>query len=310
MEFSCKEVGCSYCCCDKNEFIKHIKNEHDLKIDKYLKWNLNKKDLLTKESIEFKSFEQYLLTDFVNKKNMLAWLKLEKEGLAKNFLLNKIIDHSKLKSVCYFPSSSEMRTVSYFPSIKTYEFFFPDLDNFIKSTGLKKRYSYNKNELNFNFIYQKNITVDTREQKPIKLKNYEIINEKLEFGDYSCDKLLAVERKSLNDLVSTLSSGFDRFNREVERAREANGYIVVVTECDINKFLSFSYSRTGRFAKASTDFIFHRFREVCKNFPENIQFCFSGGRKESSELIPKILALNVAQAKTFDFQYLIEHNLI
>lgn len=310
MEFSCKEVKCSYCCSDKDQFIKHIKTKHDLKIDKYLKSNLNKRDLLTKEFIEFKSFEQYLLTDFINKKNMLAWLKLEKEGLAEKFLLNKIIDHSKLKSVCYFPSSAEMRTMSYLPSIKTYEFFFPDLNDFIKSTGLKSRYLYNKNELNFNFIYQKNITVDTREQKPIKLKDYEITNEKLDFGDYSCDRLLAVERKSLNDLVSTLSSGFDRFNREVARAKEANGYIVVVTECDINKFLSFSYSRTGRFAKASTDFVFHRFREVCKNFPENIQFCFSGGRKESSELIPKILALDVCQAKTFDFQYLIEHNLI
>jgi hypothetical protein len=310
MEFSCKEVGCLYCCHDKDQFIKHIKTEHNLKIDKYLTWNLNKKDLLTKESIKFKSFEQYLLTDFVNKKNMLAWLKLEKDRLAKNFLLNKIIDHSKLKSVCYFPSSSEVRTISYLPSIKTYEFFFPDLNNFIKSTGLKSRYSYNKNELNFNFIYQKNITIDTREQKPIKLKGYEITNEKLDFGDYSCDRLLAVERKSLNDLISTLSSGFDRFNREVERAKGVKGYIVVVTECDINKFLSFTYSRAGRFAKASTDFVFHRFREICKNFPENIQFCFSGGRKESSELIPKILALDVDQAKTFDFQYLIEHNLI
>jgi|LauGreDrversion4_2_1035121.scaffolds.fasta_scaffold06594_2 hypothetical protein len=310
MEFLCKENNCSFLCSNKDEFIKHVKDDHKIKIDQYLKWNLKKRDFLTKELIDFKSFEQYLLTDFVNKKNMLAWLKIEKDKLAKKFLLNKIKDHSKLKSVCFFPSSSEMRTISYLPSIKTYEFFFPDLDNFIKLTGLKSRYSYNKNELKFNFIYQKSITVDTREQKPIKLKDYQIINEKLDFGDYSCDRLLAIERKSLNDLVSTLSSGFDRFNREVARAKEANGYIVVVTECDINKFLSFSYSRTGRFAKASTDFVFHRFREVCKNFPENIQFCFSGGRKESSELIPKILALDVAQAKTFDFQYLIEHNLI
>jgi hypothetical protein len=310
MNFSCKESKCEYSSDSKDDFINHIKKTHDLKIDHYLKQHLNKKDLLTKEVIEFKSFEQYLLTDFVNKNNMLKWLKLEKDKLAKNFLLNKIIDHSKLKSVCYFPSSAEMRTVSYLPSIKTYEFFFPDLNDFIKSTNLQSRYSYNKNELNFNFICQKNITVDTREQKPIKLKDYEIINEKLEFGDYSCDGLLAVERKSLNDLVSTLSSGFDRFNREIERAKDANGYIIVVTECDINKFLSFSYSRAGRFAKASTDFVFHRFREICKNFPENVQFCFSGGRKESSDLIPKILSLDVDAAKSVDFQYLIEQNLI
>jgi ERCC4-type nuclease len=203
-----------------------------------------------------------------------------------------------------------MRTISNLPSIKTYQFFFEDLNEFIDSTKLKRRYNYNKNELNFNFIHKKNITIDTREQKPIKLVNYDIINEKLDFGDYSCDGILAVERKSLSDLVSTLSSGFDRFNREVERAKLAGGYIVVVTECDINKFLSFSYSRTGKFAKASADFIFHRFREICKNFPENIQFCFSGGRKESSDLIPKILSMDIDVVKNVDFQYLIEHKLI
>jgi hypothetical protein len=241
---------------------------------------------------------------------MLSWLKLEKDGLSKKFLLNKIIEHSKLKSVCYFPSCSELRTISYLPSIKTYEFFFPDLNSFIESTGLIRRFNYNKNELNFNFIHKKNITIDTREQKPIKLIDCEVSVEKLEFGDYSSDRLLSVERKSLSDLVSTLSSGFDRFNREILRAKEAGGYLVVVTECDINKFLSFSYSRTGKFAKASSDFIFHRFREVCKNYPDNVQFCFSGGRKESSDLIPKILSLDVNAAKSLDFQYLIEQNLI
>lgn len=310
MDFLCNEPNCEYSSNDKDEFVKHIKQIHELKIDNYCKFNINKRDLLTKEAINFKSFEQYLLTDFVNKKNMLAWLKAEKDGLAKDFLLYKIIAHSELKSVCYFPSSSEMRTMSYLPSIKTYKFFFDQLDEFIDSTGLKRRYEYNKNKLNFNFIHKENITIDTREQKPIKLSNYNIISEKLDFGDYSCDGILAVERKSLSDLVSTLSSGFDRFNREIERAKLANGYVVVVTECDINKFLSFSYSRTGKFAKASTDFIFHRFREICKNFPENVQFCFSGGRKESSELIPKILSMSSEAARTFDFQYLLDHNLI
>jgi len=310
MEFSCKENDCAYSSNDKDEFTQHVKNMHGMKIDQYLKRNLNKKDLLTNEAIEYKSLEQYLLTDFVNKKNMLAWLKLEKDGSAKKFLLYKIISHSKLKSVWHFPSSSEMRTISYLPSIKTYQFFFEDLNEFIDSTSLNRRYNYNKNELNFNFIHKKNITIDTREQKPIKLNNYEVISKKLEFGDYSCDGILAVERKSLSDLVSTLSSGFDRFNREILRAKEAGGYIVVVTECDINKFLSFSYSRTGRYAKASSDFIFHRFRDICKSFPETVQFCFSGGRKESSEIIPKILSLDCDTAKTLDFQYLIEHKLI
>ena len=141
MEFSCKEKNCTYSCGDKDEFINHVKDIHGIKIDQYLKWNLNKKDLLTKEAIDYKSFEQYILTDFANKKNMLAWLKIEKDGLAKKFLLYKIIEHSKLKSVCNFPSSSEIRTISYLPSIKTYQFFFENLNEFIESTGLNRRYN-------------------------------------------------------------------------------------------------------------------------------------------------------------------------
>ena len=90
MEFLCKENNCSFLCSNKDEFIKHVKDDHKIKIDQYLKWNLKKRDFLTKELIDFKSFEQYLLTDFVNKKNMLAWLKIEKDKLAKKFLLNKI----------------------------------------------------------------------------------------------------------------------------------------------------------------------------------------------------------------------------
>jgi len=302
---------CSEEICDKVDFENHIKSIHGVKVQKYCENFLKKVDLLTGEPILFKSFDQYLLTDFANKKDMLKWLKINKEsGLSEKFISNKIIDHSKIKSVGVFPSSSEMRTISYLPSMKTYRFFFNDLNKFIDSTGLNRRFNYNFNELKLNFICEKNITIDTREQKPLVFKKISTNIEKLEFGDYSCDKLLAVERKSLNDLVSTLSSGFERFCREIERCRESGGYLVVVTECDINKFLSFSYSRVGRFAKAGSDFIFHRFRDICKKYPETVQFCFSGGRRESSNLIELILSNSSDIIKNIDLQNCIEEGYI
>ena len=80
MDFICKEPNCNYSSNIKDEFISHVKCAHGLKIDQYLKFNLNKRDLLTKEVIEFKSFEQYLLSDFINKIGF-------KKGKKRSFIL-------------------------------------------------------------------------------------------------------------------------------------------------------------------------------------------------------------------------------
>jgi hypothetical protein len=44
MNFSCKESACEYSCDNKDDFISHVKNVHGIKIDQYLKWNLNKRN--------------------------------------------------------------------------------------------------------------------------------------------------------------------------------------------------------------------------------------------------------------------------
>jgi hypothetical protein len=307
--YSCKYPSCNFETHEVVEFSSHVKNSHSLSEKKYFESYAAKLDLMTEEPISFKSIEQYLLTDFCNKKNLLAWLKNNKCNGAAAYLLDKMRAHSLIKSVIYFPSSSEIRSVSYLPSIKTYKYFFEDLNAMIDSSGLSRRYDYSLslNDLKLKNIQSENVIVDTREQKPIKFKGIGSISEKLDYGDYSFDKILCVERKSLSDLISTLSSGFERFEREVERCKQANGYLVLVCETSINKFLSFNFSRTGRYSKASPEFIFHRFRDICKKFPENLQFCFSGSRSASAELIPFILSLGIEKARQIDFQYLIEN---
>ena len=310
MFFKCKFNDCGFESDKKEDFVEHVKTKHSLKISDYCERFDKKFDLFTGEPIKFKSLDQYLLTNFCNKKNMLSWLKKNKETLSSQYLSGCASSHSIIKSVSNFPSCSEIRAISYMPSLKTYEFFFPELNDFIDSIGLKRRYDYNLNEKKLNYISAKNITIDTREQKPLNFKGIESSFSKLEFGDYSSYFLLAVERKSLGDLVSTLCSGFDRFKREIERAKSSGGYIVVVSDCDINQFLSFNYSRQGRFSKASIEFVLHRFRDILRCFPDHVQFCFSGGRKRSSEIIAKILGMTPERASSLDFQYLIEKSLI
>lgn len=78
------------------------------------------------------------------------------------------------------------------------------------------------------------IVVDTREQAPYGFDRFpgvEIIRAGLKTGDYSIqgfEHRIALERKSLSDLVGSLSTGRDRFERELDRARALACFAVVV----------------------------------------------------------------------------------
>lgn len=67
------------------------------------------------------------------------------------------------------------------------------------------------------------IVCDTREQKPWLFSDYpgvEVVRGTLKSGDYSLpgfENQVALERKSLQDLIGSLSAGRDRFKREMER---------------------------------------------------------------------------------------------
>lgn len=63
------------------------------------------------------------------------------------------------------------------------------------------------------------IIIDSREQDPLAF-SFPTITDGLSTGDYSIAGLeddFAIERKSLPDLVGSLTTGRDRFNRELQR---------------------------------------------------------------------------------------------
>jgi len=77
------------------------------------------------------------------------------------------------------------------------------------------------------------IIVDTREQRPYQFEEYdvEVIRHGLKTGDYSLaghEDRVALERKSLDDLIGCLTTGRDRFERELERARKLDYFAVIV----------------------------------------------------------------------------------
>lgn len=90
------------------------------------------------------------------------------------------------------------------------------------------------------------IVVDTREQRPLGFSVFpdvEVVRGTLATGDYSVFGFttdIAVERKSIDDLIGCLTHDCDRFLRELERLRGyASALLVVETP--------FNVIRTGQY---------------------------------------------------------------
>lgn len=90
------------------------------------------------------------------------------------------------------------------------------------------------------------ILQDSREQKPLQFEHpyitgVEVI--KLNVGDYSVKYTdgyippIYFERKSLEDLIGSLSKGYKRFRKEIIRAKESNILLVILIEASITKVL-------------------------------------------------------------------------
>ena len=83
------------------------------------------------------------------------------------------------------------------------------------------------------------ITVDNREQKELDFSGIEgiekIENITLPYGDYSAivhgkPVKVVFERKGLGDLFGTMGAGYERFKREMERARVDGVKLILIIE--------------------------------------------------------------------------------
>lgn len=93
------------------------------------------------------------------------------------------------------------------------------------------------------------VIIDTREQRPLEITAFPVEIEKLSVGDYSIRGFhdwnnpgIAIERKSIDDLVSTLTNGRERFLREVEGLRRFQFAAVLIegdrTDVEQQKYFS------------------------------------------------------------------------
>ena len=126
------------------------------------------------------------------------------------------------------------------------------------------------------------LIIDTREQCPLLFNQLDYESGTLKTGDYSIkglEHLFAVERKSISDLVQSVTSGRKRFENELHRLRgfRFKRLLVVGNEDDV---LNHNYR-----SKASPKSILHSlYAFECRY---NVPVVFSGNEVNAARLIER-----------------------
>ncbi len=289
----------------REELHKHLRKLKMRQEDYYVKVVARKDP--TGAAIPFKTVDQYMAAEFASKITLKKWLKENPEkGLewSKRWLKQRKDE----KELLHPPCEVELRSLQC-PATEYYE----------------ERGGYNAicRELGYTICHDGELVdqpwpggrliCDTREQEPLIIDSVEVIKAKINCGDYGLEAAhdwgIYIERKSLQDMVGTLSSretragdsNFDRFSRELDRAKECGAYIVMLVESDLNSALGFNHLPQFRWGKTQPDHIFHNLRDLLHRF-DNFQVLFVDGRKIAARAVVKLLSLG-EQVKRVDLQY-------
>ena len=138
------------------------------------------------------------------------------------------------------------------------------------------------------------IIIDSREQLPLEFKvggNITDVSVRgLPIGDYAaewepesnkpetnCEMPIVFDRKNISDLFGTLSSGMDRFKKEIERANENKIQLILIVEgsiCDVLGGTKYS-SIEGKTILKTMFSLFVKYNVIpvfCNNRSEMIRF--------------------------------------
>lgn len=259
-------------------------------------------DLYTKHQLEFKNPDTYFLNDFGNRGNLKKYLESNDKTVGYSYCKSWLERRKALKNLVYAPCQFELKS-HIFPTIAYFNHFFgPNTyQELCRQLGLIVRYDYNQ-VLRFK-LDPITICIDTRENSPLIVSGDKILGI-LPVGDYAPVpnvKNIFVERKSLTDLIGTLSKGYERFQREVRRARSLGSYIIVLIENSYRNLENFDLLRLSKFSKATPQFVLKRIRDLLIEF-DNIQFLAVNNRMEACAYLMRIFQLE-NDVRTVDLQY-------
>jgi hypothetical protein len=265
-----------------------------------------RKDWFSGELIQFKSREQYFATDFTGRDTMQCWFKTNPD-LGIEYSKKLLKKRKEEKELVYPPSEAELRSIM-IPSAHYYVKTFGSYNKVCEELGFKIRFTNELDKIVYPELPKNAVLIcDTREQKELDI-DMPVVDQKLDVGDYGLagkhDKKIYIERKSLNDFVGTLSGGFDRFEREIKRAKDDGAYLVLLIEAGIEQALGFNSLPSMRFTKTNPAHIFKNLRDLLHKY-DNIQALFVTDRKVAAKMVVKLLSLG-EDVKNIDLQFRFE----
>lgn len=285
----------------------HVSKNEKLLVSEYYHKYYPRYDLYDGKIIEFSTKESYFQKDFNSRKNFALWAKNNDKKVVLNYSTEKLKERIEKKNLLFAPCHVELRSLM-LPSISGWDSLcgINKYLNLCNDNGCASRFDYF--DLVKNALDVKKIYVDTREKTPWEFKIKTEV-KKIKCGDYSVDgSSVFIERKSLADLVGTLSvKNYDRFSREIERAKKNNIYLVVLCEESLSAVLNY-YPKKFFGQKVSGSYIFNKIRKLLQSF-DNLQFCFTEKGLNTTDIAISIFQKG-DRVCNIDIQYYLESGLL
>jgi hypothetical protein len=300
---SCLECGKQ--CRDETQLHRHLK-AHKMSQGNYYVKHFPRYDKLDGTPIVFKNRDWYFSADFNSRANLREWLEQVSKDEAKDYVRKLLLTRKARKNIVYTPSQVELRSLP-MPGMAYMNRLFGDYYAECANLGFVNRFD----KVEFSGVWKEfgvehRMLVDTREQLPLVFSQIKTIHDKLDFGDYKLnddnfsDKV-CIERKSMGDLYSTMTTGQDRFFQEIQRTEQAGFYLIILVEEPFEQLYELSRRMKHLDIVISPEYVMHNVRGLIQKFPM-IQFLFVDDRDDASEAIIKILQSN-GQCKHLDLQY-------
>lgn len=298
---TCKECGTKF---DSPESLHAHVRTHRISIENYYLKHFPRFNLFNKKPLPFPSFEGYWQSSFARPEELKAFLNMASDEEKRNWITYSFAWRIWFKQLPLAPSQAYWASIKLMPDILICESLFGSYADFCKSINtfplLQCVGKLEPKTLPQDFV----VCIDTREQQPLQFSNSK--KTKLSFGDYTTTgayyDYTYIDRKNPNDFKSTLVQGYERFCEEIERVIKAKAYLFIVVDDSIQNI---EYENEKSYHKANLPFVFKRMRDLIYKYPSNIQFVFSGSRKNSERIIPYIL-LHGKQLWNLDVQYIID----
>lgn len=254
------------------------------------------------------------LPTFTSHQQFVDWLKVASKSEIQTYMNAWMLTRQEEKKLVYSLCQVELRSL-HMPGINYLNRLYGDYYEACRKLGFINKFNHFSgwnNQIKLN--RRRKIFIDSREKNLLDFKNVTTEIKALKYGDYAFSDSdwsgkVVIERKSLTDFVGTLSSGFERFKKELQRAKDDNAYLIILVEENLANSLDFRNKRLLHYkVRIPPTFIFHNVRELIQEY-DNIQFLFVDSHKDARDMVENIFSFG-EDIKKFDLQLLKDSKII